>query len=482
MAALAFGLWSPPAYPYIGSQLYDFYAEALLSGRFDMPLRELRYEGHFAPDGTGYLYHGLGPLLTRLPFLPFVDLPTRWLAPLTIWLWAVAGTACYHRAFAFALGGAEAKGTTGALVRHGLLALAVWFGSPGMFLAANGSVFYEPVAMAYGLGGGFLLLLAMTVFRSLPVARALLPLAVLAGLTLHARPHLAVGYYAGVCLLALWLVRRGDPGARARAAGAMIVLALFGGILLGSNALRFKDVAVMHGTFGDSDVQYGMVYWGAEPADGWRARGFREHGQFNALRVLPNAMVYVLSPPSGDLTQGAIRALHEAHRANAASIGLVRIEHPRGGALFLWPAWLVLMAVGLFQRSLWRMPGLAGAVAVAAGALLLLSYATITLRYHADLWPLVAFPALFGIGPLSRWISAPGHWRLVSRALFVGLLLAGVAVTTLIAARSRPVLIQKAGTLSAPWSDGQCLALTSRKGFSPERGRELCGIAREAGR
>src|SRR5690606_7533713 len=128
----------------------------------------------------------------------------------------------------------------------------------------------------------FLLLLAMTVFRSLPVARALLPLAVLAGLTLHARPHLAVGYYAGVCLLALWVTVRGDPGARARAAGAMVVLALFGGILLASNALRFKDVAVMHGTFGDSDVQYGMVYWGAEPADGWRARGFREHGQFNA--------------------------------------------------------------------------------------------------------------------------------------------------------------------------------------------------------
>lgn len=477
MAAFAFGLWSPPAHPYIGSRLYDFYAQALLQGRFDLPLRELRLEGHYTPGGTGYLYHGLGPLLIRLPFLPFVELPTWWLSPLTIWFWAVAGNACWHRAFVQALGRA---GTGVPAAAHALLALAVWFGSPGMFLVANGSVFYEPVAMAYGLGGGFALLLAKAVFGALPIERAVLPLAVLAGLVVHARPHLAVGYYAGVCLLAAWLALRGAGRARLRAAAAVLILGLFGAALLASNALRFRDAAVMHGTFGEGEVQYGMIYWGAEDADGWRARGFKEHGQFNALRILPNAMIYVLSPPYASFTEPAIHALEGANHALADWIGKVRVEIPRGGALFLWPAWMLLMAVGLFKRQLWRMPALAGMAAVSIGALLLLSYATITMRYHADLWPLVAFPALFGIGPAARWLLEAGGGRLAARVLLIVLVCAGIGVTTLVVARSRQFLLEAPGTLSAPWSDEHCLKLTARKGFAEARGRALCGIAGEA--
>ena len=100
---LTLNLWLPQEGGYLGARLYDIYFTALAEGRFDLPLRELRVEGHYAPDGTGYLYHGLGPLITRLPFAPFVDFPTSWIAPLSIWFWAMAGNICCHRAFSLAL-------------------------------------------------------------------------------------------------------------------------------------------------------------------------------------------------------------------------------------------------------------------------------------------------------------------------------------------------------------------------------------------
>ena len=58
------------------------------------PLPAPRDRLHFAPDGTGYLYYGLGPVLARLPFLPFVDMPTTWISVLSIWFWAVVGNVC----------------------------------------------------------------------------------------------------------------------------------------------------------------------------------------------------------------------------------------------------------------------------------------------------------------------------------------------------------------------------------------------------
>ena len=45
--------------------IYNHYYLALREGHFDLPMRVLRIEGHYTPDGTGYPYHGLAPLLTR---------------------------------------------------------------------------------------------------------------------------------------------------------------------------------------------------------------------------------------------------------------------------------------------------------------------------------------------------------------------------------------------------------------------------------
>jgi hypothetical protein len=415
-----------------------------------------------------------------LPFLPVVTLPTWWLAPFSITFWAIVGTACYHRAFALAVSCSRLGGTRLEGAFQMLLALAIWFAAPGVLLVANDSIYYEPVAMAYGLGGGFVLLIAMLAFGKIAMERAIAPLAVLAGLTLHARPHLAVGYYAGVCALAATLAWRGGSRERLKAGLAMLVLGAFGALLLASNALRFNDATLMHGSFGSSELQYGTVYWGLEEPDSPRAEGFMEHGQFNLGRALPNLMVYLASPPAGFGMDSAMGSFEKRHDELEAPFGYVRIEMPEGGTIFLWPFWMILMAAGLFRRELWRMPGLAGTFAVAIGGVLMVSYATITLRYHIDLWPLIALPAVFGVGPVAACAyDGVGGWLL--KLLLIVLVTYGVVAGFIISKESRKVLIEVPGSISAPWSDKKCLALTARKGFSEERGRALCGIAPAAG-
>lgn len=472
MAALAFGLWLPVEHPFIGSQLYDLYGRSLLHGRFDLPAYELRFEGHYAPDGTGYLYHGLGPLLMRLPFLPFVKLPTTWLSPLTIWLWAVVGNACYHRAFGLAWAHAGKRIAISPLVGT-LLAILIWFGAPGILLVANGSLYHEPIAMAYGLGGCFVVLAAMVHFGRLPLRSALLPLSVVAGLMVHARPHLAVGLYIGVLCLALIAAKKAD--ARGAAVRAITVLGLFGALLLTSNYLRFHETVMMHGSFEKSDLQYGWVYWRAEDVDSPRAVSFKQHGQFNAGRILPNVILYVFSPPSLTSTLSAVQSLEALHGRLLKPIGYVRVEDPRVGTLFLWPLWMLLMVLGLKQRGLWKMPQLATTIAVFAGGLLMLSYATVTLRYHFDLWMLIALPALFGVAPLAAFMEARSNNVLIRWGL-VMMVIVGVFTTSIVVIQSRAVLMETPGQPSSKWTPEFCLSLTSKRGFSLEHGRKICGL------
>ena len=486
MLAIALGVILPNPYPFIGAQLYDVYAHALfLEGRFDLPAREVRVEGHYTADGTAYLYHGLGPLLTRIPFLPFVDLPTGWLSGASIWFWAVLGNLAWHGAFWLAWsenGGADhPKSDLVAL----LLAFAVWFAAPGLILVASGTLFNEAISMAYALAGGFFLLLARVTFGLTTLGRALIPLAVLAGLMVHARPHLAVGLYLALGLLALAVLRETGMREWKRIAGAGTILAAFGLVLIASNAARFDDAARMHGSFQDKSLQYGMVFWGVENPDGKRAQSFEEHGRFNVGRILPNALLYVIQPPSEFGMDPAVEAVDELHAQMVAPFGYVRVEEAKVGTLWLWPLWMALMAVGLAQRRLWQVPAIAGLVGIGVGALLLFSYPTINLRYHVDIWPLIAFPALFGLAALARLTGDDAAQSGIGRAapaLLAVLLLAGFVVTSHKTLHSRVTLVEPPGTLDARWSDEQCLELIAPQGFAPERAREICGIGKEGAR
>ena len=472
MAALAFGLVLPPDYPFFGSQLYDWYARSLLSGTWEVPLRALRIEGHYRADGTGFLYHGLGPVITRLPFAPFVALPTTWIAPLSIWLWAVLGNIAWHASFATGLGRARIASEESRDLAHLLLAIAVWFAAPGLLLVANGTVYYEPVAMAYALSGGFMLVLLRLAEKRIAAGRALIYLALLAAAMLHARPHLAIGLYAATGVVALWLVLTKAPKAWRAGASAGAVLALSGVLLIASNAARFGEATQMHGSFEAQQVQYGTVFWGFEDPQGGRARAFSEHGRFNPGRVAPNALAYLASPPETGATGPALDALDRLHARMGGAFGEARIEQPRVGMVFLWPIWLALAALGLMQRDLRRLPVLAGLGGAGIGAVLLLAYPTITLRYHVDLWPLIALPSVFGIAPLVNALSSDLVWRMGTAAL----LALGIGVTGVTVGASRNLITEAPGSLSQAWSRDYCMERVAARQIAPSRAAELCSL------
>lgn len=468
MGALAFEFIWPPRSAFMGTRLYDLYAAALLEGRFDLPLRELHLEGHHTPDGTGYLYHGLGPILTRLPFAAFVDLPAGWIAPLSIWLWSIAGNVGYHAAFLVALAGPGNAPVRGS-IRTALSAL-IWFGAPGIVLCANGAFFYEPVAMAYALGGGFVLVLAKVVFGRISVQRALVPMAVLAGLALHARPHLAVGLYLTTSVLAAWSAWRGGRKACLGAGLALAIMGAFGASLILSNAARFGTPITMHGSFAKSEVQYGWFFWDAESQTSERALGFEKYGQFNARRIPANTLMYVAAPPPLGPARVWRERLEDIYRTLGPAVRYTRIEEPNVGTAFLWPVWMLLMVVGFASRWTRTVPVASGIAGAATGGLMMLSYATITFRYHVDLWPLIALPAVFGAGPATTWLMDATKRRACARSATALLGIAGIAVTLLTIGHSRTMLQERPGM----WTRDFCLQLTARKGFDQHRRDELC--------
>ncbi len=471
MAAIASGSIYPVPHPFIGAHLYDMYAHALfVEGHWNLPMCDLKLEGHFTADGNGYLYCGLTPLLTQLFFLPFVELPTPWISAFSMWFWAVLGNAAYHRAFWLAL----AQGAGGAGRINGwasaLLACAVWFAAPGMVMSATGAVFDEPVIATYALTAGVLLLITMVCFGRIALSRAIVPMAVLAGLTVHALPHLAVGLYLAISLMAAWLVlRRGQRQWRG-AILAMTILGLFGAGLLGSNAVRFGNPMTMHGGFAHEKVQYASIFWGTESREAPRAIAFTRFGQFNASRIVPNAMIYVATPPSNMGFDNVIETLDALHTSMLKPGDAITYAQPRIGLLFLWPGWVLLMMVGLFQRQTWQMPAAAGMAGVTVASMFMFGYMTITLRYHVDLWPLIALPAIFGLAAVARQSSTDERRNRSWRSVLLLLATLGMFVTINKTAHTRAVFLDAEGQLTREF----CMNLAERKGFAPARRAEIC--------
>ena len=470
--AIAMNLLVPVPYFYIGQPLYDVYAQSMLNGHLDLPARLLKMEGHMTTDGTGYLYYGLTPLLTRIPFLPFVDLPTMWIPAFSIGFWAVLGNAAYHRAFWLALakgsGGADKVGTATAM----LLGFAMWLGVPGTVIVGATPVFGEPLAAAYALGGGFVLLVAMVAFGSLKVERALIGMAVLAGLTVHARPHIAAGMYASIGLIALWLLFKGG-WPRWRAVGiAMAVMGLFGAGLLAMNQIRFGDFKQSHGSLTDGPVEYSSVYWGLEDKNGTRARTYTVEGPFNVERFIPNAMIYFFAPPSDMGVNSVIESMRGLHDRMMAPKEPLTIADPSSGLIFMWPLWCLLAVIGLRQRELWRMPVAPAIAASVIGPFAMICYLTITIRYHADLWLLLSLPAVFGVFGLARMLSEkPERWKSWAPVLTVL-----VAVTCIVSTHA--MLYHRTITIDhgRPWSAEFCMKLAKNKGFDLARSREICSL------
>ncbi len=385
--------------PAFGYNFYDQVWLALLDGRLDLPARVLRLEGHYAPDGTGYFYHGLAPLVIRALLDPVMTIGQGSLAPISIWLWAVAGTAFYHAAFLQVVPDARLR-------TRAALSTLLWFGGPGVILAGNHAFYHEPIGLAYALGGAFVLIWVQALRAGRISGTALVSLALLAALCVHARPHLAVALYAGVTLAgfhALWIGRTHLAGP------VLLAVALLGAGGFGYLALnqaRFGDMTATHGSFDKSAIRYGTTFWGLEDEDALRPRAFIEHGRFNAGRVVPNALTYGLLPPKSLLPEvhASARALHAGYAIPRT--GLTRIEAPTTGIVFLWAGWVAAAVAGVagLRRATLGELVLVGVTGI--GAALILAYATITLRYLLDLWPLVAALALIGLPRLTARLAA----------------------------------------------------------------------------
>lgn len=482
-AGLAFGVFFPFDAPHFGNDIYNAYYYRLLAGGFDLPMRLLQYEGHYKADGTGLLYHGVAPLLTRVLLAPFVALNHFPTAAFSIWLWSVIGTGFYHLA-AVQITSRFSAGAQGyaPLLWSVVMGAGLWFCSPGLFLSANISLYHEPVSITYAATAAFVFLMMRCIFFDLPFSRAVIPLAVLAGLVVHARPHIAVGLYAGVVLAAGLSLWSAPPRRPLPVVGAIMILLAFGAAFLQLNAARFGSPVEAHGQFdgeiaGDA-VQYGTVYWGYETADSARARTFVEHGRFNVRRALPNLALYTFDLPGALIgAAGADRIMQMHEDATRAMAGYGRIEWPRVGMVLIWPLWFATLALGLVAGSPWRAgpAALPVVAAVSLAALLMLCYPTITLRYRAELWPLLITLCLLSLPGLQRRYATAGPTvRRAALWLATGALLVGAALSLSTAQRYANMFQYDSDHFFAPLNAEECAARVLAKGFGEDQIARIC--------
>ncbi|HDR28999.1 hypothetical protein [Rhodovulum sp.] len=474
---IVFGILAGAEPAHFGTDIYDQAWLALREGRLDLPVRVIGFEGHYTADGTAHFYHGLGPLITRLALAPFVEIGGRSLAPVSIWFWSVAGTALYHLTFLQVARRSWPGGGRRAVAWSGLLAAAVWLGAPGLVLASNIALYHEPIAMAYALAAGVVALWILGMPRGRPTAGMVVGVALLAALCLHARPNLAIGLYViAVAAIGLSLLRGGWRALAPVLAGCAM-LGLGGVGYLGLNAARFGGATETHGRFDAAGVQYGSVFWGHESQDGPRAQGFIEHGRFNAARIVPNALLYTLAPAE-TLSPGAHEVARRMHvAATWDRVGAVRIEGPGGGILALWTIWAIAAGAGLAAgaAALRRHWALVLGTGLAAGVTL--AYATVTLRYHVDLWPLAAALALPGLG----WLVPRLATRPLAAPMSLGLVAAGMIGLTgnlTTAGAYRGAFVGVEGSFFAPWTEEDCRRRAAGRGFDPARIDEICRAPR----
>ncbi|MTI45584.1 hypothetical protein JM93_01015 [Roseibium hamelinense] len=470
-AVFASGAFSPPGTAFFGHDIYDYYYRAVLDGRLDLPIRVLRLEGHYTPDGTGFLYHGLAPLMTRFAFgwaFPFGSFS---MAAFSIWFWAVLGTAFYHAAFLKA-GHAHFSKNPG----HGyVIGLLLWFAGPGLLLSSNPGLYNEPISVAFAMTACVVFLWVRYVAARVFGWQSLILMALCAGLSVHARPNIAIGLYA-VTLFAILIVLRSDlKRGVLPAVIALGILGLFGSGYVLINALKFGSPVTTHGSFTSGEVQQGFAYWGLEDENSERARGFNEHGRFNPLRVIPNGLIYTFDlPQSLPPFKEAGRKIRNLYADTTQPLyGFVRFEVPRIGIAYLWPGFLLLGAFALrtprseFTRYAPLMAGLFLTL------LLTLSYATITLRYRVDLWPFIAVIALLGLAGLNHSTLSAGWNRFAGFALGLCAML-GISATAL-AALIMQIRLTETDIMSR-WDFETCVELVVERGFSQERSETLCAL------
>jgi hypothetical protein len=377
---------------------YNSYLVNLLDGRLSVDPETIRLEGFY--DGeTAYMYFGVLPALLRLPFLPFVDFDTTYLARMIVFIFSAATAGlCHAISIIFIRRSTDVFDLELRSSWYWVTGLLCWGSSATVILISSASVYHEPLAV--GLFLAILYLFVVMRFwrgRNQSNQLVLMTLALIAGLSVHARPTIAIGLYLATVGLAftLWMARcRGQSSFKVVMTNALLIgtppaliLLFFGVLLLWMNFARWGDPFVMAPL-----DHYGVVLQveGVSP----RIEAMIEDGRFNLLRIPANLLAHLL---------GGYQSWHET-LTDFFNLGVVRLEQPTIGIVMLFVPFLFLAVRGVgCLRRFWVIDDatalplfLVGAAYVVTTSLIL-AYATVTYRYKVEIWPLLFFLSLFGL-------------------------------------------------------------------------------------
>ncbi len=463
LAILAWFMATRYPYPFHGHDIYDVFYFTVLEGRLDLPPRTIRFEGHYAPDGTAYMYHGVAPLLTRFMFGWVWPFETMSLSGPSIWFWAVLGTAGYHSA----LIGLSQRAEAWKLNRNTVLLLCagLWFAGPAVFLVSNQSFYHEPIAVAFGATGLFVASWVKMVRGKMHPAAAAILLAFLAALTFHARPSVAVALYASVAVFFGWSLWRYRFTFLLPAilGGALLLSSVVGFMAL--NDARFGSPTKLDGGFQDSEILHGIVFFGHETPESDResdrVAAVAAHGRFNVLRILPNLGLYLVDvPPHAFLWPVSKAILESYNKITHPILGYIRVETPRFGLILVWSIWLYLSLLGV--QAIRRDPPMAAlTICMALSFGLMLSYATVTFRYRIDMWPFICVLAFLGaLRLLAHENTGFRRWTIVI-LIFAGFL-SSIAASD---EYSRKLRDARHNFFYTPWTYEICTELVQASGL-----------------
>ncbi len=405
---------------------YNFYFLSLIDGRLDVPTSAIGYEGFYDKDGRAYVCYGILPAILRTFFHPFVDLSITPVSRFVVLFFVILTSLLAQSTAVYCAKISGHYHQTPTKFIMVVITGMIWLGSPMMLLAARASIYHEPIALALLFTVAYIRIAIPSVFSSNIRFGSMIALSVIAGLTVHARPSVAVGLYVGIGFISVWVIAsRAVKYLRARrnleqahklkrsffyGVGAFtlvgLILLLFGGLFLELNFLKFGNPLITGaGGSATGEIIYGTVFLGEEDPNSVRMQAFEKYGTFNVKRILPNLMYYSLALPDlmyyrlakyvdifGSGTDiGILYSFMEA--------GYVRKEAPREPIVLLWLSWCALFLIGvilLFSRikikqfaSIIPSPilGILVLSSTLTSGLLILSYGTITMRYKAEIWP-----------------------------------------------------------------------------------------------
>ncbi|MEM9708598.1 MAG: hypothetical protein AAF871_07350 [Pseudomonadota bacterium] len=482
LASDPLNIWK--GFNFFGYRIFDYYAAAILDGRLNVPARVAAFEGHFAPDGTAYIYHGFLPTIPRLLAFPFLGnlsegvLLGRW----SIFLSSAFGSLILQLLALRALRD-RVERNEDRLKWIFLLGCLAWAASPGIILVPDGSFYNEAMAMAYLCTSIFLFYYLGCVLAWFQISNAIVVLSLMGALTVHARPTIAAGLLSAAALG--WIVDaiRHRQIVFLPAFASIVVVSLSIGLLLWSNAARFGDVMVMHGSldFEEVDaVQHSVVYWGLRDNLEAYRRTFVDAGSFNPGRIPGGALMNLFSvPPSVDRVLGTNISLsiYETYALLVQPYGTPRVWGANVGIVFLWAGWLPFVFLGmramLGQPERKTVPLIwAGVIGLSIPAVLILGYATVQFRYRADLWPVFGLLALIGIAGLKQ-VSEGLPGRTLSPVYSLTAVVSLVFAILTVAGQWNQNAENGAMTI---WSENLCNDLATGKGFSGERIGEICAL------